>query len=149
MGRVCTICSSPSRHEIEVALVNREGSYRDIARRFLVSKDAISRHVNDGHIAERLAKARDARESADADKLLGNLKGLHSRTVSLLNTAEAAGEIGTALRAVREVRGNLVLLAKLLGELDERPMVNVLVSPEWIETRTAIILALEPVPAAQ
>src|SRR5215210_6381706 len=101
--RVCTVCTNPSRDEIERLLVDRTASYRDIAGRFFLSKTAVSRHVNDGHIAERLAKARDAKEGEDADTLLRQVKGLHSKTVSLLAEAEAAGELGTALRAVREV----------------------------------------------
>jgi hypothetical protein len=52
------------------------------------------------------------------------------------------------LGAIREARGNLELLAKLLGELDERP-VNVLLSPEWLNLRTVIVTALEPHPEAR
>jgi hypothetical protein len=49
-----------------------------------------------------------------------------------------------ALSAIREARGNLELLAKLLGELDERPMLNLNISPEWLELRAVIVEALEP-----
>jgi hypothetical protein len=46
------------------------------------------------------------------------------------------------LGAIREARGNVELLAKLLGELDERPVVNVvLIDPE---VRDAIVRALAP-----
>jgi hypothetical protein len=41
------------------------------------------------------------------------------------------------------------LLAKLLGELDERPVVNLTLSPEWLELRAVIIGALEPHPEAR
>jgi hypothetical protein len=46
------------------------------------------------------------------------------------------------------VRGNLELLGKLAGELDERPVVNLNISPEWLELRAVIVGALEPHPAA-
>ena len=39
-------------------------------------------------------------------------------------------------------------MGKLAGELDERPVVNLNVSPEWIELRAVIVGALEPHPAA-
>jgi len=42
----------------------------------------------------------------------------------------------TALSGIREARGNVELLAKLRGELDERPVVNILVAPQWIALRT-------------
>jgi hypothetical protein len=46
------------------------------------------------------------------------------------------------LGAIREARGNVELLAKLLGELDERPVVNVmLIDPK---VRDAIVRALTP-----
>ena len=40
------------------------------------------------------------------------------------------------------------MLGKLAGELDERPVVNLNVSPEWLELRAMIVEALEPHPAA-
>src|SRR5215204_4092102 len=61
-----------------------------------------------------------------------------------------AREVEEAARAddlLDQVR-NLELLGKLAGELDERPVVNLNVSPEWLELRTVIVGALEPHPAA-
>jgi len=51
--------------------------------------------------------------------------------------------------AIREARGNIELLAKLLGELDERPVINLVAAPEWIQIRTAILVALQPYPEAR
>ena len=75
--------------------------------------------------------------------MLSQVKHLQTRALTILDKAEGAGELRTALGAIREARGNLELLAKLLGELDERP-VNVIISPEWLELRTVIVGALEP-----
>jgi hypothetical protein len=149
MPRRCTVCSLPPKDclEVDKALVQRT-PYRDIARQYAVSKDALSRHRKE-HIPETLLKGHEAREAADGDKLLRHLKSLHGKTIELLQWAEFAQEYGTALRAVREARENLALLAKLFGQLDERPVVNVLVSQEWVATRTAIVVALEPHPEAR
>ena len=62
--------------------------------------------------------------------------------------AESAGDLRTALAAISQARGNLELLGKLAGELDDRPVVNLNVSPEWLELRTVIVGALEPHPEA-
>lgn len=51
---------------------------------------------------------------------------------------------GAAHCAWRDPGGNLELLAKLLSELDDRPQVKLLVSPEWLELRAVIVAALEP-----
>ena len=100
------------------------------------------------HLPARLAMARAAEEVAEADTLLGQVKGLQGRAYALLDKAEEAGELRTALSAIREARGNLELLAKLLGELDERPVVNLNVSPEWLELRAVIVGALGSHPEA-
>ena len=151
MSRVCTVCTHPNRHEIEVSLVNRSASYRDIARQRSVSPAAVGRHVSGGHIAERLAKAREARVTADADKLLRHLKGLHGKTLALLDAAERAGDIGTAIRAVVAARGNLELLAKLIGNLEERANVNVSIENhhEVVHLQERLLVALVPYPDAR
>ena len=81
---------------------------------------------------------------AHADDLLEQVRDLQVRTFAVLEAAEASEQHRTALSAIREARGNLELLAKLLGELDDRPTVNVLISPEWLELRAVIVGALEP-----
>ena len=48
-------------------------------------------------------------------------RDLQERALAILFKAEETKELNVALRAIREARGNLELLAKLLDELDERP----------------------------
>jgi len=48
-------------------------------------------------------------------------RNLQERILTTLLKAEETKELNVALRAIREARGNLELLAKLLDELDERP----------------------------
>jgi hypothetical protein len=92
--------------------------------------------------------AQAAEEVAQADELLAEVRNLQSRAYGILDKAESAGDLRTALGAIREARGNLELLAKLLGELDERPVVNLTIAPEWLELRAIIVQALAPHPAA-
>jgi hypothetical protein len=92
--------------------------------------------------------AQAAEEVAQADELLGQIQNLQRRTLAILEAAEETRQHRTALSAIREAHSNLELLAKLLGELDDRPQVNVLVSPEWLELRAVIVTALEPHPEA-
>ena len=147
MGRICSVCSHPERYDIERVLVNRSQPYRDIARQYSVSKDAVQRHKE--HIPELLVKSREAEEVAQADDLLAQVRDLQSRAYGILDKAEGAGDLRTALGAIREARGNLELVAKLLGELDERPVINLAISSEWLEIRAVIVQALEPHPGAR
>jgi hypothetical protein len=122
-------------------------SNRSVASLHDVSEAAVRRHKGK-HLPAKLVMAQAAEEVAEADTLLEQVKGLQGRAYAVLDTAEEAGELRTALSAIREARGNLELLAKLLGELDERPVVNLNVSPEWLELRAVIVTALEPHPEA-
>ena len=147
MPRSCTVCAHEARTEIDRALVAGE-TFRHIAARFDTSTGALQRHKAD-HLPVKLAKAQEAQEVAQADDLLSQVRDLQIRALAILDKAEEAGELRTALFAIREARGNLELLAKLLGELDDRPQVNVLVSPEWLELRAVIVGALETHPEAR
>jgi hypothetical protein len=73
---------------------------------------------------------------------------LQGHALNILERAEKAGDLRTALAAISQARGNLELLGKLAGELDARPLVNLNVSPEWLELRAVIVEALEPHTAA-
>jgi len=142
VARTCTICEHPEREAIDRALVG-ETSNLSLSSLFGVSESAARRHKGN-HLPAKLAKAHEAEEVALADDLLRQVRALQSKTLSILLRAEGAGDLRTALSAVREARGNVELLAKLSGELDERPVVNVLVSAEWLELRAVIVGALEP-----
>lgn len=146
MPRNCSVCRHPQRAEIDRALVAGAANTH-VSSLFVVSEPAIRRHKA-GHLPATLTKAAGAEEAARADDLLDQLRALQARTLALLGKAETAGKLGTAVMAIGEARRNLELLARLLGELDERP-VNLLVLPEWLSVRTVLIEALAPYPEAR
>jgi hypothetical protein len=140
--RRCAVCSHADKKAIDEALVGGV-AFPALVAKYRVSKDSLSRH-RANHLPAKLVMAEKAAEVAEADTLLDQVKNLQGRAYAILDKAEEAGELRTALSAIREARGNLELLAKLLGELDERPVVNLNVSPEWLELRAVIVTALEP-----
>ncbi len=142
MPRSCTVCEHPKREEIDRALVG-ETSNLSVSSLFGVSESAVRRHKAN-HLPARLVMAEKAAEVAQADALLEEVRELQARTLAILEAAEETKQHRTALSAIREARSNLELLAKLLGELDERPQVNILISAEWLELRAVIVGALEP-----
>ncbi len=107
---------------------SRERQYRHIAARYGVSTGALQRHVRE-HQPELLAKAHEAEQTAKADRLLTDIRKLQAHTLMMLRDAEKAGDLRTALAAVREARGNVEMLARLRGQLDTRPQVNILLRP--------------------
>jgi hypothetical protein len=147
MPRRCTVCDHPERHSIDEALVSG-APYRSVAKRFELSESAVYRHKTE-HLPAHLLKAREAEELARADDLLDQVRSLQTHALDILERAEETGDLRTALAAISQARGNLELLGKLAGELDERPVVNVLVSTEWATIRAAMMDALSPYPEAR
>jgi len=145
--RVCTICSHADRAALDTALVSGE-ALRGIARRFAVSEDALFRHRSD-HIPVSLAKAKDAEAVADADDLLGQIRELKRVAMHVLARASAADDLRTALLGIREARNCVETLLEVEGELDRRPVMNILVAPEWLAVRAALMIALDPFPDAR
>jgi uncharacterized protein (DUF1810 family) len=147
MPRACTICTHPERDAINTALASQE-PHRVVAQRFAASPDAVYRHKVD-HLPVSLAKAHAAKEVALADDLLGQVKALRDKAISILGKAEAAGDLRTALLGIREARACVELLLEVEGELHRQPVVNVLIAPEWLELRTVILQSLAPFPDAR
>ena len=148
MPRVCTVCTHPEHVAIDRALIAGE-PYRVIAQRFAASPDAVLRHKQGRHLPVKLALAEEAKQVAEATDLLAEVRALRSKAYSLLLAAERQGDIRTALAGVREARACLELLAEMEGELDRRPTINVLLSPEWQEVRAVLLDALRGYPDAR
>ena len=86
MPRNCTVCRHAQRYEIEADL--QAGlSYRDAARQYSISKDAVSRH-RASHVSLHTTPA-----LATAAKIM-----------ALLNQAETSATWNVNLLAVREAR---------------------------------------------
>ena len=147
MPQPCTICTHPERDEFDRAILANEPNCR-IASRCDVSEIALRRHKA-GHIPPALAKATDAAEVAHADTLLGQLAELRADARRIGGKAEDAGDLKTALSGIRELVRIVELTAKLVGELDDQPVVNVLVAPEWLLVRATLLDALRDHPDAR
>ncbi len=150
MPRSCSICLHPERDAIDKDL-SAQKSLRGIARTFFGSanaEDALTRHKAD-HLPASLAKATAAKETALGDDLLGQVKQLRNKAISILLKAEASGDYRTALMGIREARGCLELLAEMEGELNRQPTVNLYLSPEWLAVRSRLLQALGDFPEAR
>ena len=147
MPRVCTVCAHAQLHAINKALV-AGGSLRDIARQFGVSKDAVARHQAE-HLPKLLTEARAREEAAHALDVAAQLRTINGAALTVLRDAKNAGDGELMLKAVDRVLRQIELQAKLLGDLDDRPQVNVLVTPEWAALRSRIVAVLAPYLAAR
>jgi hypothetical protein len=166
MPRICSSCMHPQREAIDKALVAGTPLPRITALYRETSEDALFRHKA-AHLPAMLAQAQQDRQRAHAADLAGQataqeeqervhaidiakqLKAINAAALRVLNEALGIGDRDVALRAIDRVHRQLELQAKLLGELDERPQVNVLVSSEWQNVRATLLAALGPYPEAR
>ena len=142
MANKCQVCVHEREKEIDEALINN-ASIREIVERFQVSRGSVYRHRKE-HLPKAIVKAKEIEDIARADDLLAQVKDIQVRTLAILDRQEGKDD-RLALMAIREVRGNLELLGRVIGELDTVPKIAVLVnSPDWQVIRDAIMTALEP-----
>ncbi len=147
MSRVCTVCTHPERQAVDKALV-AGGTLRDIAGRYGLSKSAVERHAAE-HLPAALVAAVGAEETRQALDVLQQLRTINAAALTVLRDARTAGDGDLMLKAIDRVHRQVELQAKLLGDLDERPVINVLVTPEWVQLRGQLVAALAPFPEAR
>jgi hypothetical protein len=122
MPRKCSICVHEQRSEIERSVV-AGGSYRTVAKQFGVSRDAVVRHRR--HLTAAAPNSLQIEQIFQSGSLVEQLCGLTAEARHLKEKAEIAGDYRTALAAVRELCRIVELIAKLRGELNERPEISV------------------------
>lgn len=156
MPRTCTTCRHPQRPAIDRALVAGD-SVRDIAGRFGLAKSAVDRHKQE-HIAREITRVKQAKDAANALDIVGQLSFINAVALNLLADAGVRSHGDTrpkdpavALRAAAEVRKQLELQARLLGDLSDAPQVHltVAISAQWVQVRAILMAALAPFPEAR
>lgn len=147
MTRTCTVCGHPQRAAIDAALV-AGGAYRSIAKQFDLSAAALFRHRGE-HLPASLVTAAGEEATRQALDVLQQLKLINGAALAVLRDARAAQDGDLALKAIDRIQRQIELQAKLLGDLDERPVVNVLISPEWHALRARIVGTLVSFPEAR
>jgi hypothetical protein len=159
-GTQCTICAHDKRVSIELG-VTHGVSAAVLAQRFAVSKFAILRHAK-AHLspAQRAAYLSAQKPTAidleklritESEGLLHALVGQRARLHQYAEVSASLGDIKGAIAAENAIQGNLSLVGKLLGTLVQRHDVrhtNLLISPDYLRLRQALVQALRPFPDA-
>ena len=147
MPRRCSVCAHNDRQAIDVALVEGD-ALRDVARRFGLSKDAAARHKAD-HLPATLTDAANADEAVRGETLLEKVRALEAQARDIAARANKAGDLRTALTAVRDLTRLVELQAKLAGDLIDAPTVSVTLGADWTDMRATILAALAGYPEAR
>jgi hypothetical protein len=157
-GQRCSVCSHRELAQIDTALA-RGVAAPAIARRFKLGTDSIYRHGRN-HLPPQL-RARliagpdldidlDRLKETESQSLLGNLVALRHRLFAALDAAEEFGDGMMLTRVSSQLHANLELTGKLLGDLGVGSTTNnVLIQPQYVELRVALVQALASYPEAR
>ena len=145
MPRQCLVCQHEQQAAIDRGLVAGQ-SLRDLSALFRVSEDSLARH-RDSHLPQAVQKAQEQEDVRQALDVVAQLKAINGVTMQILSEARQQKNPDVALKAVDRIQRQIELQAKLLGDLDERPVVNVVLSADWIALREALFTILAPHPA--
>jgi hypothetical protein len=157
---ICSCCTSPHRREIDLALVAGVPC-TVIGRRFEVSSDSVQRHAKTHLSAVQRAALLtalkpsaidlEALQRSEGESLLGQLLAQRATLQTYGAAAFEAKQYQAAISAERAVTDNLDLLSKVLGLIITKHEVrstSLLISPDYLALRHALIEALKPYPEA-
>lgn len=145
----CKVCTHEQRGLIDQDIAGGMNNSQ-AALKWGLSRDGVRRHKQ-AHLSPALKGVLTRRETSGAVRALDRLEDLYSKASSILDAATEDGKATLSLAAIRELKGLTELLARITGELDERPQVqvlNVVADPAWVETRSRLLVALRPYPDA-
>src|SRR5262245_33441338 len=154
------ILDHPDRARIEFDLA-RGVPVRVVARKYNVSKDSAYRYLRKmppqfraAHLGNLLKAGADLERLRvdESEGLLQNLATQRARLLLLQDHAMDTENGGLATQISGAIHRNLELIAKLLGELAShqvRTNISVLVTPQYLELRAALVRALAPYPDAK
>jgi hypothetical protein len=152
MGRSCLTCAQAQHAHIDAEIVAGT-SLAVVARRYKVSTDSLARHRDGGHISPAVVVSAASSASDALSATVERVEVLVTRLEGLMGVAEDRKALTGASNLARELRQCLELIAKLKGELVDRPAVNlsvnVLSSPELARLVSSLLVALSPFPEAK
>lgn len=139
----CRTCRDPRRAEIDRELVQAQVSVRALARLFDVPKSSLQRHASNclREDLDRAARAKEAEELATAEKLLEIRRAMLGGAVAIWKEAQETGRTGLVLAAMKEIRGQIELDARLVGRISGGgTTVHVHLDPETAQRMAEIYL---------
>lgn len=113
------------------------------------NKATVSRHMNNCVPARIRETMKPEPINVEGLNVVNALTTSHAKTLEILNDSLAEGDRKTALLALNTEIKQLELNAKLTGQLNESPQVNILMQPEFVKLKQIIIKTLEPYPDAR
>ncbi len=151
MPRACTVCVHLDRQQIDLEL-SGGSTLVAIAKKHGVTRDSLARHKA-AHVTPALVRLAQQRQSeAGAVSAYERLEEVVLQAKRLLAKAERKSSLVAGAQLIGQLRQTLETIARITGELNDKPTVNVLnivTDPSWQQLRAVILGALAPYPEAR
>ena len=112
MARKCTICEHKKRNDIDISLAVDGASLRDIAGQFRVSKSALKRHMDNGHISAAAITVKQIRAVHQID----TFQEEHAKIRADLEDQKNAARAEENLRLVLDITKEQIRLHDINGK---------------------------------
>jgi hypothetical protein len=138
----CKVCLHPKRSEIEQQIAARSLTTVEAGKIVGCHNSTISRHMHGcvaPNVLERVQAEAKERQSLN---VLDQLRQSRQVTLQILDRALSKGDYRLALKTLVVELKQLMFEAKLTGELNEAPQVNLFLSPEYVQFRQEMMRVL-------
>jgi transposase-like protein len=148
------------RAQIEHELATGK-SVRQIARKYGIDEGALYKHrknlppqLKAAYISNFLKPGEDLEKlkTEESEALLQNLAAQRARLLMMQDAELEAGNAQAVATLAGRIHQNLEIVGKYLGELHQhstKTVLNVMLTPEYLELRNALVRALAPFPEAR
>jgi hypothetical protein len=142
----CTFCNYRDAALLEQQIATKQLALSQAAKIIGCNKSTVSRHMRNC-VAKKVQRAvRLEPTMVEGLNVVNALTTSHRKTLEILSDALNEGDRRTALLAIRTENKQLELMAKLTGQLNEAPQLNLLMSPSFVKLKQVLIKTLEPHP---
>lgn len=145
----CTFCNYRDAAILEGKIATKQITQAQAAKIIGCNKSTVSRHMGNC-VPKKIAEwMRPEPAKEETLNVVNALITSHAKTVEILEDSLAEGDRKTALMALQTEIRQLELTAKLTGQLNEAPQMNILMHPEFMKLKQIMIKTLEPFPDAR
>jgi hypothetical protein len=150
MPKYCTVCEDPRRDEFD-RRARIEDNIAKIAQDFALSYDSFYRHIKADHHIREVTAIPTSTELATSGDILREITEHHKEAKRLKGLAEENGDLKTALFGLDKALKCLELVAKIQGQIQTQPQINltqvsIYNAPEWLAVGDLLARILAPYP---
>lgn len=154
----CKTCAHPQRRSIEIDFLFKDMTIKQLVEKWDISQPALHNHLNkhmsDEHKQELYAhmrlQAAEGVVEADRVDVVATLKKLSVEAELFLQQAKDDKDIKSGISVIKELRAQLELTARVMGDLGPQKPSNILVDhPEWQKVKRVMMKVLSDYPDAK